>query len=290
MSYLNFKNMFDFEKKSVFLINFSLIVLVIIFLLFSLNMKYFFYFDILITFILSFLFFKHSKKLSKTIIITNLFIFFYFLYPSIAEFLTELIGVQSYMFILFYNILIAYIFLTFSGYNTSFFGNIKKINFKLILVVLIIGFTFGLLFTLIKEPIPSVFTNSDIQIYELVKYLLFSSFIVAFSEQIIFSGFLFNTYKKLTTKFDAIVQVSIVFVMFHLLRFKVLVEHYFTNFNDLYLFYISGYYILLFLFMITALYLYSFKSRKYEGNFIYPVILHFAADFSLFLFSYLAIN
>jgi len=94
----------------------------------------------------------------------------------------------------------------------------------------------------------------------------------------------FNLYQKLTSKRDAIYQVSTIFVLFHFLRFEVLIKHYYVNFHDFYLVYIIGYYILLFLFMVTALNLYSFKSKKYEGNFIYPVVLHFAADFGLFFF------
>ena len=100
----------------------------------------------------------------------------------------------------------------------------------------------------------------------------------------IFSGFLFNTYKNLTTRYDAIFQTAIIFVLFHLLRFEILVNYYFKNFNDTFIFYLVLYYIFLFVFMVTALYLYSLKSKKYEGNFTYPLILHFVADFSLFFF------
>jgi len=286
------KNIFDFEKKLVFLVNFFLILIIICFFLFNLEMKYFFYFNIILTFILSYIFFQRSRKLSKTLILTNLFIFFYFLYPSISQFLYELLGVESYVFIIFYNIFISYIFLVFSGNHKNFFGDIKKTNFKFLFIIIVVGLSLGLFFYFLKEPIPSIFldvminnSNTDI-----ILFLLFNSFIVALSEQMIFSGFLFNTYKKLTTKYEAIFHTSIIFVLFHLLRINILINYYFKEFKEMFILYLVSYYFLLFLFMFLALYLYSLKTKKYEGNFTYPLFLHFAADFSLFFFYYFFIN
>ena len=198
--------------------------------------------------------------------------------------LYELLGIESYIFIIFYNILISYLFLFFSGAHKTFFGNIKKTNIKLLLIISIIGIIFGFLFFSIKEPVPSLFYKvvSQISLSGVILFLLFNSFIVALSEQMIFSGFLFNSYKNLTSKYDAIFQTSIIFVLFHLLRFELLVNYYFKNFNETFLFYLISYYLLLFGFMVLALYLYSLKSKKYEGNFIYPLIIHFITDFSLF--------
>jgi membrane protease YdiL (CAAX protease family) len=259
--------------------------MVILSMLYNISLKYFFYFNILTTLILSFYYFKKSRKLAKYLIVTNLFIFFYFLYPNIAWFFTEIFNSSSYVFIVFYNILIAFIFLSLSGHKEDLLGNFERFKPKVFLVILLLGTVFGLLFTVIKEPIPALFTSViDNSEASLLGFILFSSFLVAFSEQIIFSGFLFNVYSKLTSKKDAIYQVSIIFVLFHLLRFEILVKHYYVNFTDLFLLYLFAYYIMLFVFMTTALYLYSFKSKKYSGNFFYPVALHFAADFSLFLF------
>lgn len=284
------KNVFFLEKKSVFLINFFLIILVILSFLFNVSLKYFFYFNVIFTFFVSYFFFKHSRKLAKMLIVTNMFIFFYFLYPIVSSFLSELFGAESYIFIIFYNILIAYLFLFFSGYTQGFVGNIKKLNVVILGIVILLGLSFGLFFTLIREPIPTIFTTfTNENNFEIVKFLFFSSFLVAFSEQMIFSGFLFNVYKNLTSKHDAFYQTAIIFVMFHLLRFEILVKHYFVNFNEMYIFYIIAYYFLLFAFMLTALYLYSFKTEKYEGNFFYAVTLHFMADFGLFIFYYMGI-
>ena len=282
---LNLNPSLNFEKRSVFYINFIFIIMVILSLLYNVSLKYFFYFNILTTLFLSYFYFKKSRQLAKYLIVTNLFIFFYFLYPDIAWFFTEIFNSSSYVFIVFYNILIAFIFLSLSGHKEELLGNFTKFKSKIFASILLLGAAFGLIFTLIKEPIPSLFTDvinsSDSSI---IGFIIFSSFLVAFSEQMIFSGFLFNVYSKLTSKQDAIYQASIIFVLFHLLRFEILVRHYFVNFTDLVLIYLFAYYIMLFLFMVTALYLYSFKSKKYSGNFFYPVALHFAADFSLFLF------
>lgn len=276
------------EKKSVFLINLLLVILVILSFLYEVSLKYFFYFDIILTFILSYFFFKRSRKLAKMLILTNLFIFFYFLYPNVSSFLTALLGVQSYIFIIFYNILIAYSFLYFSGNAKSLLGNFKKFNLAIFSSIFLFGLGFGLLFYLIKEPIPSMFTIFSADLVPALGFLVMTSLLVAFSEQMIFSGFLFNVYRELTSKFDAFFQVSIIFVMFHLLRFEILVKHYYVYFNDFYIIFISLYYVLLFLFMFSALYLYSFKGKKFEGNFFYPLILHFGADLGLFIFYFIS--
>lgn len=286
----HYKNLFDFEKKSVFIVNFILIFLIIIFFLFKYELKYFFYFDVILTFILSYIFFKKSRKLAKMIIVTNMFIFFYFLYPLVADFLTKLFAAESYVFIIFYNLFISYLFLSLSGYHSSFSESLKKFSVPIFLIILIYGICFGLFFHLIKEPVPALFLEVSNQgsTFNLISFLLFNSFLIAFSEQMIFSGFLFNVYKNLTTKVDAYFQVAVIFVMFHILRFETLLNYYFTNFKNFYIFYLSSYYILLFLFMLTALYLYSFQGKKHKGSFYYPLALHFGADFGLFFFYIIA--
>jgi membrane protease YdiL (CAAX protease family) len=288
-----FKDIFDFEKKAIFLINFLLVVSVIIIFYLQLPMKYFFYSDIFLTLILSYLFFIKSKKLSRILIITNIFIFFYFLYPEVANFLYNLLGTQSYLFILLYNVSIAYFFLFLSGYHKKFYGDLSKMSLKVFFVVFILGIFLGLLFFWVKEPIPSFFSSvSNKGLLSSILFLLGSSFVVAFSEQIIFSGFLFNIYKNLTNKTDAIFQVSLIFVSFHLLRFKNLIDTYYLNFPTHFILYLIIYYILLFLFMNIALYLYSFeikyKGKEYKGNIFYPILLHLVTDFSLFFFYYLS--
>ncbi len=280
------KNLFDFEKKSIFLINLFIVILMILTFYFDLPTQYFFYTNLLLTIFLSYLFFKRSRKLAKTLITTNLFLFFYFLYPYVAEFFFEIVGNQSYLFILFYTILVSYAFLVFSGHQKDFIGKVEKLKPSLLLIIFGIGIIFGLFFYLVKEPVPTFFAEflSHQDLLELVIFLVFTSLVIAISEQMIFAGVLFNSYKELTTLQDAFYQTSIIFVMFHIIRFEVLVNVYHATFPHFYILFISAYYILLFLFMLTGLYFYSINSKKYSGNIFYPIILHFAADFGLFLF------
>lgn len=275
-------NVIDLEKRSLFYINSALIVLMIFFIFYEIPTRYFFYLLITITFILSYVFFKHSKKLSKYLIITNMFIFFYFLYPIIGEFLYELLGEESYTFILFYNILIAYIFLLFSGHHKNLLKRIKEFKLSIFLIIILIGIIYGIFFYLVKEPVPIQSLFNPYLPGFFTKAAIFT-LILAISEQAIFSGFLFNVYKQLTTTKESYFQVSTIFVLFHLLRFENLIVSYIHNFETTYLLIIIAYYIFLFLFMLTALHLYNFKSKKYSGNFIYPVILHFTTDFTLFI-------
>ena len=96
---------------------------------------------------------------------------------------------------------------------------------------------------------------------------------------------LFNSYRDLTSKYDAYFQTSIIFAMFHLLRFRVLVEHYYVYFRDIYILYLVMYYLLLLAFMFFALYLYSFKTKIHgktiEGNFFYRWLMAWIVAFPL---------
>ena len=56
------------------------------------------------------------------LILTNMFILFYFLFPEVSFFLTSLFGKQSYLLIILYNVFIAYLFLAMSGYKNLFLG------------------------------------------------------------------------------------------------------------------------------------------------------------------------
>jgi membrane protease YdiL (CAAX protease family) len=277
---------FSFEKKSVFYLNFFLILLIILTFLFDISISYFFYINIIVTFFISYYFFKRSKKLSKTLILTNLFIFFYFLYPKVSEFLVLLFGRDSYLFISLYSLILAYVFIAFSGNLQSFLSTISNFSFKIFSIISLVGFVFGMLFFYVKEPIPFYMITSLSSFDLSVIFLSFivPSFLIAISEQFIFTGFLFHSYKQLTSQKEAMYQTAILFVSFHLLRFEILVKHYFKYFNETYLFFLISYYLLLFIFMLLSLYWYSFKSKHYKGCFVYPIWFHFIVDFSLFIF------
>jgi membrane protease YdiL (CAAX protease family) len=289
----DFKNLLKFEKKIVFSINFFLILLVMISFYYDFDLKYFFYFNIFFTFFLSYIFFRTSKKLSKTLIVTNMFILFYFLFPKVAQFLYVLLGSESYLFIVFYNVLIAYLFLFFSGYHKNFLGDYKNFSLKFFFLILLLSLVLGLLFFFVKEPLPGFFdsVSKESSVIGTLLFLLGSSFAVGFSEQIIFSGFLYNIYKNLTNKVEAILQVSLIFVFFHMLRVKSLVNTFYLNFGEFYYIYLFLYYLFLFFFMYLSVNLYSFKikfkGKEYRGNIFYPIILHTLTDFSLFFFYYI---
>jgi membrane protease YdiL (CAAX protease family) len=274
------------EKKLVFLINLLMILLIITFFQFNWDLQYFFYFNVIFTLIVSFIYFKKSKSLSKELILTNMFIFFYFLYPNVAWFFTALFKNESYIYILFYTIIVSYVFLILSGEHKKFVKNIYSIKSSLIFISLLLGFFFGFLFFLIKEPLPNLFLDilSEGTFMQTFIFLIAVSFLIALSEQMIFSGFLYNSYKKLSSKKFAFIETSTIFVLFHFLRIEILYNYYKFQFPDFFIFYLLAYYFLLFFFMIVALYLYSLSGKNYKGSFLYPVILHFGADLGLFLF------
>lgn len=270
---------FEIEKKSVFFVNLLLILCMIVFFLNNIPVRYFFYIDIVLTIILSFFFFKRSRKLSKYLILTNMFIFFCFLYPVVTTYLIDLLAGDSYLFILFYHLFVSYVFLVFSGMHKDFIKDIGSVNLKVSLIVVLVGFTFGVIFFLVREPVPSNLMMGSISM------IIFYTLILAISEQMIFTGFLSNVYRQLTGVNDSYFQVATIFVLFHLLRFENLVVTYFRNFDFYYLYLITLYYMLLFVFMLCCLYFYNFKGKKYKGNFFYPVFLHFVTDLTLLLFT-----
>jgi hypothetical protein len=253
----------------------------------DLSLSYFFYVNVIGTIILSYIFFKRSKILSKALILTNMFILFYFLYPNIESFLYELMGTRSFFYILFYNIFIATVFIFFSGLHKTFLGDYKKLNVKILSFAIFISFFIGFAFFLIKEPVPPNFVNFSEPIFIALRGIIFSSFVVALSEQMIFLGFLYNTYTKLSSKKDSIYQVAVIFVMFHMLRFENLIAFYKANFGDLFMIFIILYYLFLFLFIMISIHFYTLKGKKYTGNFIYPLAIHMVADFTLFFMYYL---
>ena len=280
-----YSSMLYVEKRSVFLINFFLILFIIFFFLYDVSVMYFFYFILVFTSVLSYLYFRKSKSLARALITTNLFIFFYFLYPFIELFVYEIFESFWYILVIFYHILIAYLFLILSGNSKRLLGNIEKFSSKVLVLVLMCGIIFGFLFFLIGEPISQEILKGKSVNSQVIWFIILSSFLVAFSEQMIFSGFLFNTYKGLSSRYHAFYQTAIIFVLFHLLRFEILFEVYYKSFGELFSLYIILYYVLLFFFMISALYFYSFRHEKFEGNFIYPLCLHFLTDF-VWLFFY----
>ncbi|MCA9487275.1 hypothetical protein H6501_03910 [Candidatus Woesearchaeota archaeon] len=277
------------QKKIVFALNLFLVVYVIISFFFNFSLASFFYINILVTLLVSYIIFKTSKELSRLVIITNLFILFYFFYPQLSSLFFLFFNNKNEFFILFYVSLLGFVFLLFSGYHKELFKNFTKVSPSVVGITALLGLCFGVLFYVIKEPIPSIFSSTmTTNIPQFTLFLAVSAFFVALSEQLVFTGFLFSVYRKLTQELDAYLQTAVMFVLFHLLRFKLLVVHYYKIFATSYLYYISAYYLLLFIFLLVAIYLRTFTSKKYNGLFTYTILFHFFTDFSLLLLYLLA--
>lgn len=280
---MDIKKLRFIEGELVFLVNFLLILLVMFFINNNWDMSYFFYLLMGVTFIFGFVFFKTSKDITKSLILTNLFIFFYFLYPFFSEFFSVFFNVGGFFFVLFYNIIIAFIFILFLGEQRNFIGDIKRTSFGILFLTLFSGIFFGGVFYLIDEPIPLELFGfvSDFDLLGFFVFVAFFSLMIAIGEQMIFTGFLYNVYSKLTSKWNAFIQVALLFSLFHALNLDKIIEHFGGDGVNSMIF-IFLYFIFLFIFMLLALMLYTFRWKKYNGNFLYPVLFHFVVDFILF--------
>lgn len=256
----------------------------------QISLSYFFYINIILTLFLAYLFFKKQKEISKLIMITNLYIFFYFLSPGISSFLFDYLGSSSQFLTLFYILVLSFIFLIFSGFQKSFLGAVGKLNFALSFLVVLLGAVFGLGFILLQEPVGALLydistTDTLISLFSLASI----AFLIALSEQLAFSGIFFNAYKKVISEHKAKLFIAALFVLFHFLKFDILSQHYALVSPYFSPFYLTGYYLLLFFFMYIALQLYTLKSDRYKGSFLYPLLLHFVTDFFLFTYFYFKI-
>jgi len=226
--------------------------------------------------------------LSKELILTNMFILAYFLSTGIILFLFELFQTQNFLYILFYNILLVIIFLNFADIFKKTMGELKKFKFSLFFVMIIVGLVFGILFMLTNEPVSGSILDvySDSLFMSILKLLAVALFI-GVSEQLIFSGFFYNMYSKITTPETAAIYSAFLFALFHFTNVLLLFGFYLRS--DIFSAYLFSaiYFVLLFIFMLTAIYFYRIDSKKYKGNILYPIMLHFATDFFLFLFYYL---
>lgn len=274
-------------KKSLFFINLLLVIFMIISLAFGFSFKYFFYLNIFLTFLFSYLFFTKSKSLSKMVFLTNLFILFYFISTTLVGFVHELLGFRSYFFLLGYNVILGLIFIVYSGYHKTFFGKLSDFRFSLFFIIMLVGFVFSFFFLFVREPVSGLILDVyNDNIYISILLLSLTAFFVALSEQIIFLGFFYNVYKSIVTSKTAILQSSLLFVLFHLINFSVVYSYYKAHVGIIAPLFMIIYILFLSIFILSCFYFYLINSKKYKGNFIYPVILHFSVDVFLFLFYY----
>ena len=275
-------------QKSVFSMNLLFVVLAIIIFHFKLTLQYFFYALIISTFILSFLSFNIKKECSKGIILTNLFVFFYFLYPYIAQFLYGFLEQYTIYVLIAYTLTLGSILLELSGKREVVFLSFKLCKFKYILVLIPVAIIFGILFNFLGEPIPQEILINSSSISLLLVQILILSLCIGVSEQLLFTGFLYNTYSSLSKPIFAQLQTAILFVFFHMLEIGVLVLTFSTLFGSLHLLYLVLYVICLFIFMNIAIMLFRGfsinvfgKVREIKGSLTYSILFHIIVDFTL---------
>lgn len=286
----SFKSILDVERHSLFFINLILVFIVMITFFYSLPMTYFFYTTMIVTLVGSYIYFKRSKQLSKALILTNMFFIFYFLSVPISFFIFDLLDFQSYYVILLYNLIVAFIFLIFSGNHNCFQGNIQNFSWFIFIMTILLGLAFGALFVFLNEPASGLVLDvvSD-NVANSIVAIASIAFLVALTEQFIFSAFFYNIYKVFISRDLALFYSAILFVLFHSLTLNN-ISYFYSGIDSFFAsLFIAMYYVALFFFMFVALYLYRFKTKKYDGIFLYPLTLHFFADFVLFMHYYLFI-
>lgn len=269
-------------ERGVFTINFFFVIAMILFFYFQYNIEYIFYSLITTTFILSYIMFKKHKVFSKGIILTNLFVYFYFLYPHVGRLSYELFSDASTYILIFYTLFLAYIFLEFSGKKNLVIDSILNYKLSYLLLTVLIGFMFGIIFYFVGEPIPSSMFLEESTLPSIVLNIFIISFLIGISEQLLFTGFLYNTYASMTHPIDAQIQTSLLFVAFHMLRIEVIIASFFTVFMKLAYIYLFLYFVALFVFMNISILFYR-GIKNYKGSFIYSVLFHTIVDFSLIM-------
>lgn len=269
-------------ERGVFIVNFFFVISMIISFYFNYSSKYTFYTLIFTTLLLSYVMFKKHRKFSKGIILTNLFVYFYFLYPYVGNFTYELFSEASNYILILYTLFLAYLFLEFLGKRLEVLSSIFNTKFQYLALSLLFAFLFGILFYFVGEPVPfSLFTQSSSLSILIVQILLFS-FLVGISEQLLFTGFLYNTYSSMTRPIDAQIQTSLLFVAFHMLRIEVITESFLVQFIELAYVYIFLYFLALFVFMNVSILLFR-GFKKIKGSFTYSVIFHTIVDSTLII-------
>lgn len=269
-------------ERGVFIINFLFVIAMILFFYFNYSTKYLFYILIGTTFVLSYLMFYKHKIFSKGIILTNLFVYFYFLYPYIGRLTSELFTSLSTYILILYTLFLAYILLEFSGRKEDVLNSVFNTKITYILLTILIGFVFGIIFYLVGEPIPSSVFTQDSSLPMLIFQIFIISFLIGISEQLLFTGFLYNTYVSMTRPADAQIQTSLLFVAFHMLRIEVIIASFFTVFMQLAYLYLFLYFLALFIFMNISIILYR-GLKNIKGSFVYSVVFHTIVDFTLIL-------
>ncbi len=272
------------EERGLFFINFCFVIMMILIFYFQLNLEIFFYILMSVTFVVSYLTFKNRRSFSRGIILTNLFIFSYFLYPYIAVFTTTILGYQGTYALILYTLVLAYLFLEFLNKKEEVLESIRYMGIKPFLYILLIAIFLGQLFYFAGEPIPSQFVKYEHpNIIVIIVEIFILSFLIGLSEQLLFTGFVYNTYKTMTREIDAQIQTSLLFIAFHMLRIKALVYAFIIEYGSLAYMYLSIYFLALFVFMMISIGFYRGMQGRFKGSIGYSILFHTFVDFVLIL-------
>ncbi|MFT4244214.1 MAG: type II CAAX prenyl endopeptidase Rce1 family protein [Candidatus Woesearchaeota archaeon] len=236
----------------------------------------------IVTIFLSYYFFNKNRVFSKGIIITNLFVFFYFLYPFIGEFISLTTPQISTYVLILYTLLLAYLFLEFLGKKQEVLMTFKNSKVSILLILIPLSIITGFLFFIIGEPIPKESLLFGDSLFSVLFLTFILALLIGISEQLLFSGFVYNTYKTMTSNIDAQIQTSILFVAFHMIRIQVLIESFVIYYLEFAYFYLILYFIALFIFMNICIKLYE-GTKKIKGSLLYSIIFHTLTDFTLIL-------
>ena len=269
-------------ERGLFLLNFIFVIAMIVIFYFELKLDYFFYILIIITGLVSYYFFDKNKTFSKGVVLTNLFVFFYFLYPFIAQFLSQTIPQISTYALILYTLFLAYLFLEFLGKKEKVLNTIKNSKVSIILLLIPLSLVSGFIFYSVGEPIPREAIDTHTSITSIIISVFVLALLIGISEQLLFSGFVYNTYKTMTSNLDAQIQTSILFIAFHMIRIQVLIESFVLYYFELAYMFLTIYFLCLFIFMNICIKLFE-GSNKFKGSLLYPIIFHTLTDFTLIM-------
>lgn len=145
----------------------------------------------------------------------------------------------------------------------------KFIRWRFVVLSVVLGLLFGAGFVFLGEPVPSLLSGSFL-------YVVFLALVIAFSEEFFFRFVLLRLGEKGFGFVKALFVQAGLFCLIHVMNF----EHAFFSFG---LYRLLAYLVLLFSFSIVAALLTgSSAGRRFSGNIVYAIVLHWLANVVLF--------
>ena len=264
-----------FKREIVFYSNIFFVLFFIFSVYFELSLKWFFYIVTLLCLVFGYVLFRESKTLSQKFILSNMFLMSLLL-TSLIFSSFEIFGTKTSFFILLCNLGITCVFISLS--KSFRFVNFGIPSFGKVGFVGLLGVVFGVVFFLIQEPVYAlkVLYNYNYDFLGLVFFIIVATLL----EQLIFIGFFFDNYCLLYSRRNSFVFSSLLFVLFHFLYLKIVLQNFMAFFLNFSFLFFGAYCVLLFLFMYVSILLYSSFCQK--KSFFYSVFFHFVTNSALF--------